>query len=152
LEYFEVAIGSLHHGAYQMPVRFFLAIAFGLLALVPVSKDQDVAWQQAYEAAKRAFAEHRYSDADKAYQTALAQAEDFEPGDPRLAATLFGLGVDYYVERRYEEAEPLLQRVVELREARATPDADLVKALLQLAECIEPHAISPRPSLCIERL
>lgn len=34
----------------------------------------------------------------------------------------------------YEEAEPLLLRVVELREARATPDSDLVKALLQLAE------------------
>lgn len=117
-----------------MRVLFFTASALGLLALASVSKSQDVVWQQAYDSAKRAFAEHRYSDADKAYQTALVQAENFEPGDPRLSATLFGLGVDYYIEGRYEEAEPLLLRVVELREADATPDTDLVKALSQLGE------------------
>ena len=69
-----------------MRVLFFTASALGLLALASVSKSQDVVWQQAYDSAKRAFAEHRYSDADKAYQAALVQAENFEPGDPRLSA------------------------------------------------------------------
>lgn len=117
-----------------MRVLSFAVSALGVLSFASVSRGQDAVWQQAYDSAKRAFAEHRYSDAEKAYQAALTQAENFEPGDPRLSTTLFGLGVDYYVERRYEEAEPLLLRVVELREARATPDTDLVKALLQLAE------------------
>lgn len=117
-----------------MHVFLITASAFGLFVLTSVSQGQDAVWQQAYGSAKQAFAQHRYSDADKAYQAALVQAEGFEPGDPRLSETLFGLGVDYYVERRYEEAEPLLLRVVELREARATPDSDLIKALLQLAE------------------
>jgi|HubBroStandDraft_6_1064221.scaffolds.fasta_scaffold35122_3 tetratricopeptide (TPR) repeat protein len=117
-----------------MRILLFTASILAFLVLASSSTGQDVAWQRSYDSAKQAFAEHRYSDADKAYQAALAQAEDFEPGDPRLSATLFGLGIDYYVERRYEEAEPLLLRVVELREARPTPDSDLVKALLQLAE------------------
>jgi tetratricopeptide (TPR) repeat protein len=117
-----------------MRVLFFTVNTLALLVLASASKAQDAAWQRAYDSAKQAFAEHRYSDADKAYQAALARAEDFEPGDLRLSATLFGLGIDYYVERRYEEAEPLLLRVVELREARANPDSDLAKALLQLAE------------------
>lgn len=117
-----------------MRVVLITASTLGLFVLASVSKGQDAVWQQAYDSAKQAFAQHRYSDADKAYQAALVQAEGFEPGDPRLSAILLGLGVDYYVERRYEEAEPLLLRVVELRQARATPDSDLVKALLQLAE------------------
>lgn len=117
-----------------MRIRLFTASILEFLALVSSARGQDVAWQRAYDSAKQAFAEHRYADADKAYQAALVQAEDFEPGDLRLSATLFGLGIDYYIERRYEEAEPLLLRVVELREARPTPDSDLVKALLQLAE------------------
>jgi TolA-binding protein len=117
-----------------MRTLLFAANILAFLALASSSRGQDLAWQRAYDSAKQAFAEHRYSDADQAYQAALAQAEDFEPGDPRLSSTLFGLGTDYYVERRYEEAEPLFLRVVELREARPTPDRDLVKALLQLAE------------------
>ena len=109
-------------------------VAKALAHAVDLCGGMDVVWQQAYDFAKKAFAEHRYPDADKAYQAALAQAENFDPGDPRLSATLYGLGIDYYVERRYEEAEPLLLRVVELREVTAKPDSDLVKALLQLAE------------------
>jgi len=117
-----------------MRVPLLLGTILTLLALASELRGQDVAWQQAYESAKQAFAEHRYKDADRAFQAALVQAENFEPGDPRLSATLFGLGIDYYVERRYEESEPLLLRVVELREVEATPTPDLVKALLQLAE------------------
>jgi hypothetical protein len=96
---------------------------------------QGPTWEANLTTAKQAFVEHRYGEAERAYLAALAQAENFGPKDPRLATTVFGLGVLYYVQSRYEEAEPLLQRTVELREAEPAPDpSGIAKAILQLAE------------------
>jgi len=96
---------------------------------------QTATWETQHAAAKQAFNEHRYADAEKDYLAALTEAENFGEKDARLVTTVFDLGVLYYTQRRYDEAEPLLQRAVELREAGPTADSsNLAKAMLQLAE------------------
>jgi tetratricopeptide (TPR) repeat protein len=115
--------------------KFFYAGVLLLVVLLSAAFAQDATWESNYDAAKQAFTEHRSTDAEKSYLAALVQAENLEPKDPRLATTLMGLGIVYYVQRRYEEVEPLLERTVELREEEAAADpSDLAKAQLQLAE------------------
>ena len=89
-------------------------ILFGVvLFLAGCAKDS--VWVAASEAGKRAYEEGRYAEAATHYEAALEDARHFDEHDSRLLTTLENLGLVYEVLGRYQEAEPLYQRVWELR-------------------------------------
>jgi hypothetical protein len=54
---------------------------------------QTADWEAQHTAGKQAFSEDRYVDAEKFYLSALTDAENFDEKDPRLATTVYDLGV-----------------------------------------------------------
>lgn len=72
-------------------------------------------WTIATAAGVQALGEDRYNDAEESFKNAIDAAKEDED-DPRLPAALNNLGVLYQRQGRYDEAEPLHRRALELRE------------------------------------
>lgn len=58
----------------------------------------------------------KYKEAETCLKEALSAAEEFGPQDLRVATTLNNLGLLYYNQKRYEEAEPVYNRAIQIRE------------------------------------
>ena len=71
---------------------------------------QDSLWQKLLEEGNKHREQGRYSEAEKAYQVALAEAQKFGPEDPRLGESLNSLATVYQDTGRYGQAEPLYRR------------------------------------------
>src|SRR5437879_154755 len=67
----------------------------------------EVRWTESINVGNRYHGEGKYAEAEKAYLTALKEAEQFPEEDPRLSVSLNNLGFLYYDQGRYGEAEPL---------------------------------------------
>jgi len=92
----------------------------------------DSTWKGNMEAERKAFREGRYLEAVNYAQAALKEAETFGPQDLRLATSLHNAGELYARLERYDEAERLLQRALQIRE-KASEKAEAARTMCALA-------------------
>ncbi|MCZ6745048.1 MAG: tetratricopeptide repeat protein [Alphaproteobacteria bacterium] len=91
-------------------------------------------WENYVIAGGKAHDKGNYPEAEKHIAAAVKEAEGFGPQDPRLAASLLGLGELYLHQRRYAEAESLLKRGLAIREKALGPEhPDVAGSLNNLA-------------------
>ena len=86
------------------------------ILLVLPAYAQPAGWEDSMAAARAAYAAGNYAEAGRGFEAALAEAETFPPGDPRLSASLYQLAELHRALGRYAEAEPLLSRALAVRE------------------------------------
>ena len=92
-------------------------------------------WKLLYEAGRQALQNRKLQEAEQSFSAALQLAEDFAPGDPRLAATLNALARIYSLQRRYLAAAALLNRLLEVTERTLGPThVQVAGVLTNLAE------------------
>jgi tetratricopeptide (TPR) repeat protein len=81
------------------------------------------AWKDALRAGEEAIRNKNYAEAESHYRTALREANAFDPKDLRVVETLFVLAQLYDDLEKFDRAEPLFRKAVELRgEAAGTND------------------------------
>jgi tetratricopeptide (TPR) repeat protein len=66
-------------------------------------------------AGKRAFYNRDFLRAETHFVTALTRSNRFQPGDPRHAMSLNNLAELYRIQRKFELAEPLFKKALELK-------------------------------------
>lgn len=92
-------------------------------------------WKLLYEAGRQALQHRKLQEAEQSFSAALQLAEDYAPGDPRLAATLNALARVYSLQRRYLAAAALLNRLLEVTERTLGPaHVQVAGVLTNLAE------------------
>src|SRR5687767_11166069 len=92
-------------------------------------------WKLLYETGRHALQSRKLQEAEQSFSAALQLAEDFAPGDPRLAATLNALARIYSLQRRYLAAAALLNRLLEVTERTLGPThVQVAGVLTNLAE------------------
>ena len=92
-------------------------------------------WKLLYETGRQALQSRKLQEAEQSFSAALQLAEDFQPGDPRLAATLNALARIYSLQRRYLAAAALLNRLLEVTERTLGPShVQVAGVLTNLAE------------------
>src|SRR5262245_41018611 len=77
---------------------------------------QSTHWEHYMAEGAKAYQNGQETDAEMFYLAAREDVENAGPEDPRLAATLNALAVLYHTQRKYAQAEPLYQRVLQLLE------------------------------------
>ena len=79
-----------------------------LLFLVSSALAEPIGWEQQIITGNELMRLGRYPEAERMYLAALREAETFPSGlDSRLATTLNNLGLLYFNQTRYREAEAL---------------------------------------------
>lgn len=76
-----------------------------------------------YQKATQAFYDGDYATAEKVLTEILPSVEKSYPNSRRLAELLSMLGTSYRVEHKYDQAEPILKRSVEVYDTISPPDA-----------------------------
>lgn len=79
-------------------------------------------WEHYQKAARKATENQNFFQAQAMWLAALDEAADFEFGDPRLMTTLECLAEIYWRRRKYEKAEPLCKRLLEIAKTFNGPD------------------------------
>jgi tetratricopeptide (TPR) repeat protein len=73
-------------------------------------------WEKFRQAGAKAIAEENYFVAQAMWSAALEEAKDFKIDDPRLSATLENLAEVYWQQLKYDKAEPLCKRILQISE------------------------------------
>ena len=95
---------------------------------------EETKWKESMTAATQALQQRRYTQAEQLLLAALREAKDFGEQDSRLATTLNRLAELYRLQRKYEQAEPLYQRALKIREKALGPEhPDVATTLNNLA-------------------
>ena len=116
----------------SLPALGFVALCC-VLAAAPLQA-QGSSWESLIKGAEAALERKDFAAAEEQLKAALAAAEHFPSGDPRLGKTLNNLAAIYYAQGDYGRAEPLLRRGIEAMERALGPDdPDLAQALKNLA-------------------
>ena len=80
---------NLIHSVRDKSMSLLGVIAFGLMCLGAASASaQEALWKTYRETGEKAYKDERYQTAGIMFTAALAEAETFGPGDPRIASTL----------------------------------------------------------------
>lgn len=79
------------------------------------------AWQTLTEAGTTAREQARYEEAERLFLLASHEAEQFEPGDTREAATLNHLGLVYHAQGQYARAKPYYEQALALGNGHSAP-------------------------------
>ena len=91
-------------------------------------------WESNNEAGMEAYRQGNYAEAERQWLSALQEAENFGPEDPRLATSLNNLGELYRAQGKYAEAEPLSRRALAIDEkALGSEHPDVATDLNNLA-------------------
>ena len=111
-----------------------LAILAAALGAAAASAGGD-GWKTSFDLGEKAYRLGRLAEAHLLFTAALAKAQAFGPGDPRLASTLDRLaGVDAS-QRRYAEAMALYRRALAVEEAGSgVASVAVARRLYDLAE------------------
>ncbi len=72
-------------------------------------------WKACVEAGNAAYADGRVTQAETHFLEAVKQAEEFGPDDSRLALSLNNLAAVYHTQGKYQMAEPLYQRSLDIK-------------------------------------
>ncbi|MEO8341244.1 MAG: tetratricopeptide repeat protein, partial [Nitrospirota bacterium] len=114
-----------------------LAMVLFLLTCIPWLAEAGVQdrWQTLTDAGTTARDQAQYEDAERLFLLARHEAEQFEPGDTRVAATLNHLGLVYHAQGQYGRAKPYYEQALALWERiHGTNHVDVASALNNLAE------------------
>lgn len=94
---------------------------------------QSIFVEQQIQAGQQAAAQGQHADAARLFALAVQEAEKSGKDDERLGASLTGLGLAYSAQRKFTEAEAILQRAATVKENVLGPDhPDFARALLDL--------------------
>jgi tetratricopeptide (TPR) repeat protein len=117
----------------------WLLVLLGYLTLsAPLASAQQTAWEKYQRAGVHAYKQGLYAEAEQQLIAALEEAERLGLPDQRLIVPLTTLALVYSAQNQPEEAEPLYQRLLILREIALGPDHLEVAACLDnLAEVYE---------------
>ncbi|MGH7204581.1 MAG: tetratricopeptide repeat protein [Nitrospiraceae bacterium] len=117
-------------------VVWYLAGASSLFVLgCTGSSDPAARWEKDSAKASEAFQQGRYAEAETLWESALKDAESFQPEDPRLVVSLKNLAQLYDDQKKYADAEPLYQRLLAIDEKTLGPDhPDVATILYRLAK------------------
>jgi tetratricopeptide (TPR) repeat protein len=111
--------------------RLALALLFAVYAASAFG--QGTSAEQQIQAGQKAAAQGQHAEAARLFALAVQEAEKSSKDRERLGASLTGLGLAYSAQRRFAEAEPILQRAVTVKENVLGPDhPDFARALLDL--------------------
>ena len=94
-------------------------LLFGILCLVLLSTQasaQEILWETHNEEGNHSYQQGKYAEAEKQFLAALREAEKFGSADRRLARSLTSLATLYRTQGKYNDAEPLYQRALEIDE------------------------------------
>lgn len=95
-------------------------------------------WDHYRSAAVKATEQENYFSAQALWLAALDEAKDFPSDDPRLSLTLESLAEVYWKQLKYDKAEPLCKRLLQIWESVLGPDhADVAVAANNLAMLCE---------------
>jgi tetratricopeptide (TPR) repeat protein len=72
-------------------------------------------WKTTVESGNQAYADGRVAQAEIHFVEALKEAEAFGEGDPRLALSLNNLAAVYQTQGKYQMAEPLYMRSLDIK-------------------------------------
>lgn len=110
---------------------FMFALALGTFAATLLGQGPSV--DEQIQAGRKAAAQGDQAEAARVFAMALQQAEKSGKEDERLGASLTGLGLAYIGQRKFTEAEPILQRAIAVKEKVLGPDhPDVARALIDL--------------------
>lgn len=99
---------------------------------MPVNKRE--LWQMYTTSGKQFLRLRNHREARRMFQAALATAEEFGPNDPRLGVALNNLARVHQARRRYDEAETLLRRALDVAlKTRGQGHADTAVNMANLA-------------------
>src|SRR5882757_7498546 len=73
-------------------------------------------WEKEYADGKAAYAAGNYREAEKQLKAAYKSTREFASNDPKLLNTINDLAQVYRAESKYQDAEPLMDRYLTLRE------------------------------------
>ena len=122
-------------------------LLLAILCLVSFAVAQGKAWEKYMKAAKAAFDQGQYAEAEKQLAAALKQAEKFGERDPRLASSLNALGLVYDRQGRYAKVAPLYRRSLAIAEKVLGPEhPNVATSLTTWRRSTTPSASTPRPS------
>ncbi len=99
-----------------------LVIAASWGGWILFKRHREAVWLAAYQHATQVFYREDYATAEKIFTDILPNAEKWYPKDRRLAVLLSMLGTSYRVDHKYEQAEPLLKRALQVYETISPPD------------------------------
>lgn len=110
-----------------------LGLAVVLAVCSATAFGQGTSAEQQIQAGQKAAAQGQHVEAARLFALAVQEAEKSGKEDERLAASLTGLGLAYSAQRKFAEAEPVLQRAVAVKEHLLGPaHPDFARALLDL--------------------
>jgi len=116
------------------------------------SSDPAARWEQDSAKASEAFQQGRYAEAETLWESALKDAENFPPEDPRLVTTLDNLARLYDDQKKSAEAEPLYQRLLAIEEKTLGPDhPDVATTLYGLAKLYQAQGKSAKAEPLYQR-
>ena len=99
---------------------------------MPVNKRE--LWQMYTTSGKQFLRLRNHREARRMFEAALATAEEFGPTDPRLGVALNNLARVHRARRRYDEAETLLRRALDVAlKARGQEHPDTAVNMANLA-------------------
>lgn len=73
-------------------------------------------WETFRRSAQKAMEVENYYEAQAMWLAAMEEASDFEPEDPRIITTLENLAEVYWKRGKYDKAEPLCKRILQMSE------------------------------------
>ncbi len=87
---------------------------------------KDAAYRYLAEKGADLFRHGRFAEAEEYYRAALKNAEQDKVNGRRLAMLITNLATDLRQQQRYDEAEPLFERAVEIERKTAANDEELM--------------------------
>jgi tetratricopeptide (TPR) repeat protein len=98
----------------RWPLLGLLIVVICWGAWTLVHRYRESTWSDAYEKAALAYSSQNYTKAEEILVPLLARAERWWPGGPYLFRTVLLLGESYREDHKHNQAEPLLERALEL--------------------------------------
>lgn len=105
------------------PAAALLILLLGSSCLYSQASNADL--QRDYEAGEQALSEHRYADAERAYE----KLKQLSPGTPEVYGRL---GLVYFQERKFDKAVPALRQAMKLKPSLPNTDVLLAMSLAEL--------------------
>ncbi len=95
-------------------IDYLLVLTIIWFSTGSICRADQVSWQQHIDAGLNAIKQNQDGEAEKEFSLAIAEAEKDGPNNEHLAHSLNNLGAVYLKEGKDKEAEPIINRAVEL--------------------------------------